>query len=92
MSKPNYDDPDLPTPPEVIVSACAGTSLVDTGGAGIDDGPLGAPPGTVPSLQAPERTPAEMLSSGYLERLGFRYKPATPATMYRHPSKLGMHA
>ena len=92
VSKPDYAIPDLPTPPEVIVSACAGTSPVDSGGAGIDDGPLGAPPGTIPSLQAPERPPAEMLSSGYLERLGFRYKPATPATMYRHPSKLGMRA
>jgi hypothetical protein len=79
----------------VIVSQCAGTPPVDSGGAGIDDGGLGAPPGTIPSLpspQAPERSPAEMLSSGYLERLGFHYKPATPATMYRHPSKLGMRA
>lgn len=31
-----------------------------------------------------------LVSSGYLERLGFDYKPATPATMYRHPYKLGM--
>jgi phospholipase C len=31
-----------------------------------------------------------LVSTGYLERLGFDYKPATPATMYRHPSKLGM--
>jgi phospholipase C len=94
-SKPNYQIPDLPTPPEVIVSACAGAPPADSGGAGIDDGPLGAPPGTLPSpppLQAPHREPAEMLSSGYLERLGFHYRPATPATMYRHPSKLGMHA
>jgi phospholipase C len=94
-SKPNYGIPDLPTPPEVIVSACAGSPPADSGGAGIDDGPLGAPPGTIPplpSLQVPDRKPAEMLSSGYLERLGFHYKPATPATMYRHPTKLGMHA
>jgi len=94
-SKPNDTIPDLPTPPDVIVSQCAGTAPLDSGGAGIDDGPLGAPPGTLPPLpvpQVPERAPAEMLSSGYLERLGFHYKPATPATMYRHPSKLGMHA
>jgi phospholipase C len=94
-SKPDYTIPNLPTPPEVIVSACSGTSPADSGGAGIDDGPLGAPPGTIPSLplpQIPEREPAEMLSSGYLDRLGFHYKPATPATMYRHPSKLGMRA
>jgi hypothetical protein len=31
-----------------------------------------------------------MLAGGYLERLGFKYRPATPATMYSHPSKLGM--
>jgi phospholipase C len=95
VSKPNYEIPNLPTPPEVIVSQCAGTSPVDSGGGGIDDGGLGLPPGTIPPLpssQVPERTPAEMLSSGYLERLGFHYKPATPATMYRHPSKLGMRA
>jgi phospholipase C len=94
-SRPNYQIPDLPTPAEVIVSQCAGTAPLDSGGTGIDDGLLGAPPGTIPplpSLQAPHREPAEMLSSGYLERLGFHYRPATPATMYRHPSKLGMHA
>jgi phospholipase C len=33
---------------------------------------------------------AALVSTGYLERLGFDYKPATPATMYRHPSSLGM--
>jgi phospholipase C len=43
------------------------------------------------SLDTPtQREPAEMLTSGYLERLGFKYKPATPATMYSHPTKLGM--
>jgi phospholipase C len=104
-SKPDYAIPDLPTPPEVIVAPCAGT-LPDTGGAGIDDGLLGVPPGTVPTLPVPtlpvpplpasgvlpHREPAEMLSSGYLERLGFKYRPATPATMYSHPSKLGMRS
>jgi phospholipase C len=33
---------------------------------------------------------SRLATSGHLERLGFRYRPATPATMYRHPSKLGM--
>jgi phospholipase C len=96
-SKPNYEIPPLPSPPEVIASACAGAPPADSGGAGVDDGLLGAPPGTLPPLPSPlatgrDRQPAEMLSSGYLERLGFKYKPATPATMYRHPSKLGMRA
>jgi hypothetical protein len=78
----------------VIASACAGTPPVDSSGGGIDDGPIAAPPGTLPSplAQATPREPAEMLSSGYLERLGFKYKPATPATMYSHPTKLGMRA
>ncbi len=31
-----------------------------------------------------------LVSSGYLERLHFDYKPATAATMFRHPSKLGL--
>jgi phospholipase C len=93
-SKPNYDIPDLPSPPEVIASSCAGAPPVDSGGGGVDDGPLGAPPGTVPSLaelaKARPRDSAEMLTTGYLERLGFNYKPATPSTIYRQPSKLGM--
>jgi phospholipase C len=98
-SKPNYEIPDLPQPPEVMASACAGAPPVDSGGAGIDDGPLGAPPGTIPPIPVPTlakpakgrpRDSAEMLTTGYLERLGFRYRPATPATIYSHPSKLGL--
>jgi phospholipase C len=59
------------------------------------------PPGTVPPLplladeRAAERRAVErpkphdlqnLITSGYLERLGFDYKPATAATMFRHPS------
>jgi hypothetical protein len=33
---------------------------------------------------------AKLVTSGYLDRLHFKYRPATPATMFRHPSKLGM--
>ncbi|HSS37278.1 MAG TPA: hypothetical protein VLT58_00770 [Polyangia bacterium] len=33
---------------------------------------------------------ANLITSGYLERLHFKYRPATPATMFRHPSSLGM--
>jgi phospholipase C len=31
-----------------------------------------------------------LLTSGYLERLGFRYENATPARTFRLPSSLGM--
>ena len=30
----------------------------------------------------------KMLTSGYLDRLGFKYRPATPETMFREPSKI----
>ena len=30
----------------------------------------------------------EMVTSGYLDRLGFRFKPATVGSTYREPSKL----
>jgi phospholipase C len=31
-----------------------------------------------------------LVTSGWLERLHFDYRPATPATMFRHPSSLGL--
>lgn len=96
FDRPQFQPPDLPTPPEIISSACSGASPVGSGGAGVDGGSLlGSPPGTVPSDRPQRPKPhdlANLLSLGYLERLGFRYRPATPATMYRHPSKLGMRA
>jgi hypothetical protein len=30
----------------------------------------------------------KLLTSGYLERMGFVYKPATAATTFRNPSKI----
>ena len=89
-AEPRLEPPALPTPPDVMAAQCPGTPPVDTGGAGVDGGALlGAPPGTVP---VPARKPHDaytMVTSGYLEYLGFDYKPATPATMFSHPSKLG---
>jgi len=29
-----------------------------------------------------------LLTSGYLDRLGFKYRPATPASTYRRPHKV----
>jgi hypothetical protein len=88
----------------VIASSCSGAPIVDTGGLGLDDGSLiGTPPYFPTAVDAgsagldaraqQQRKPHDLdklRSSGYLERLGFKYRPATPATMYRHPSKLGM--
>jgi phospholipase C len=101
---PQFTPPSLPTPPEVISMACAGSSPADTGGAGVDAGSLlGSPPGTLPPLppvpsadhrlQRPKPHDLQtLLTSGYLDRLHFKYRPATPATMFRHPSKLGLRA
>jgi phospholipase C len=75
-SKPDFDLPDLPHPAHVISHACTAA----TGSA------LGAGAGERPK----EHDLAALHSSGYLERLGFRYRPATPARTFRHPSKLGL--
>lgn len=75
-SKPRLDVPDLPKPAHVISGAC------------------GAPALPVAGIATAERPKphdvVDLLTSGYLERLGFRYKPATPATTFRHPSSLGL--
>jgi phospholipase C len=77
-SKPNLDVPSLPDPPQVVGSSCQG-------GVPIPD------PGLLPLVGRPkEHDLAALHSSGYLERLGFHYRPATPARTFRHPSKLGL--
>ncbi len=88
--KPRLEPPHLPQPPEIIVAGCPGTTPVDSGGAGLDGGALGgSPPGTIPTLERKPHDLYSLVSSGYLERLGFQYRPATPASMYRQPSSLG---
>jgi phospholipase C len=94
---PHFEPPALPTPANVISSACPGSAPVGSGGAGLDGGSLlGAPPGTLPSSRSGQRPKPhdlqQLVSSGYLERLGFDYRPAKAATMYRHPSTLGLPA
>jgi phospholipase C len=106
FASPNFTPPALPTPPAVISAACSGSSPVGTGGAGVDGGTLlGSPlPGGPPlpgglarahhSRRAPQRAKPHdlqnLVTSGWLERLHFDYRPATPATMFRHPSSLGL--
>ena len=93
-SKPRLEPPSLPTPAHVMATACSGSTRLSTGGAGVDDGTVaGLPPGAPSPAVQPERPKPhdlqKLLTSGYLERLGFGYRPATPSTMFRHPSKLG---
>ena len=72
----------------MIASQCPGTPFLDTGGSGIDDGSiLGTP---LARRDEREQTGvAALYSTGYLDRLGFDVVKATPARMFRHPSKLG---
>jgi phospholipase C len=94
---PNFTPPALPQPPEIIATPCGGSIPVDSGGTGAPiAGPIGSPPPVAGLEMHAERTKPHdlynLVSSGFLERLHFHYRPATPATMFRHPSKLGMRA
>ncbi len=90
---PHFDPPDLPTPAHITSTACAGTPLVSSGGTGLDAGGLLGTPlgGLAPRAQTRTKPHdlADLHTSGYLERLGFKYRPATPSTMFRHPSSMG---
>jgi phospholipase C len=77
-SKPNYDIPSLPDPPQVASSPC---------GAGPPVPGLGS---QLLQARPKEHDLAALHTSGYLESLGFHYRPATPARTFRHPSKLGL--
>src|SRR5581483_7670405 len=73
-AKPRLDRPDLPTPAHVVGQQCAGL------------------PVTLLSEGAPAERPkphdmSELLTSGYLDRLGFHYRPATAASTFREPDK-----
>jgi phospholipase C len=98
-SKPNYEVPSLPDPPTVAKSACTTSPPSAAGGTGGGSGSGGAE-GILEGLkellplEGPSRPKehdlAALKTSGYLDRLGFDYVPATPSRTFRHPSKLGL--
>ena len=46
-------------------------------------------PGTAPGgIRAKDHDVLDLVSSGYLDRMGFSYSPATPVTTFREPSKV----
>jgi phospholipase C len=72
-SKPRLEIPSLPDPPAVAGHQCTNR-----------------PPGAKAEAQDYSARPKEhdlnyLLTSGYLDRLGFDYKPATAASTYRRP-------
>jgi phospholipase C len=48
---------------------------------------LGNPDGAT-AVREHEHDLLDLVTSGYLDRMGFDYKPATAASTYREPSKL----
>jgi phospholipase C len=71
-SKPRLANPGLPDAPMVASAACQSSPT-----------PLGG------SLKrAKEHDLKDLVTSGYLDKLGFHYKPATQSTMFRHPHKI----
>jgi phospholipase C len=78
-SKPDYDVPDLPHPRHIVAEAC-------------EPAAPGVNPGASPlATERPkEHDLAALHTSGYLERLGFHYRPATPHLTFRHPSSMGL--
>jgi phospholipase C len=71
-SKARLANPGLPDAPAIASQPCS-----------ISQGSL------APGLErAKEHDLATLLTSGYLDRVGFKYKPATPETMFRQPHKI----
>lgn len=78
-SKPRLTPPELPQPPHVVGHQCSnrGVSL------------FGAPGSSAAEPQRPKPHDLALLeTSGYLERLGFHTRPATPSRIFRHPHKV----
>ena len=75
-SKPRLTPPELPDAPMVVSQQCSNQ-----------------PPSLIKANASGPQRPHEhdlkyLLTSGYLHRLGFRYKPATPWSTYREPHKV----
>jgi phospholipase C len=84
QSPPRVDRPALPDPPNIVSQQCPNRSpsLLDTPRR----------PGEARASASPPRPKPHdlsvLLTSGYLDRLGFDYRPATPGTTFREPSKV----
>ncbi|WP_320670947.1 alkaline phosphatase family protein [Patulibacter defluvii] len=84
--KPKLDLPALPGPRRIMRGKPIGAQPAASEGQARLRGEPAAPP---PERAKPHDL-AELYSSGYLDRLGFDYVPATPARMFRHPSSMGL--
>jgi phospholipase C len=72
-SKPRLKRPELPDPPNVASKQCSNQPVTPKLGTG--------------AQRPKEHDLAYLRTSGYLDRLGFKYRPATPSLIYRRPHK-----
>ena len=90
-SKPNLEIPDLPHPVDIISPPCPNEAAL-THLAAAPATPRAAAAAVEPSAPTPVRPKQhdlmDMVYSGYLERLGFHFKYATPESTFREPSKV----
>jgi phospholipase C len=87
-SKPNLQPPELPTPAHIMATPCGGSSPIPARTRGRGEAIAVFEP--EPARRPKPHDLTALLTSGVLERLHFKYRPATPARIFRHPSKLGM--
>src|SRR3954449_6705992 len=75
-SRPRLDVPSLPDPATVVSMACA-------------PGSAGASSEAQEQIERPnEHSVMELVTSGYLERLGFDFKPSSPVSTFRKPDQV----
>jgi phospholipase C len=98
--KPRLEPPPLPRPEHVMSAACLTPNAPVPNPGFAPSAPSTAP---LPTLHPPVAKPppaplaerpkphdvAKLATSGYLERVGFHYRPATAATTFRHPATMG---
>ena len=86
-SKPRLEIPDLPHPAHVVSQPCPNEASLTH---------LASAPGTStqpahwskPAARPKHHDLMELVHSGYLERLGFEFRYATPASTFREPHKV----
>jgi phospholipase C len=84
-SRPRLERPALPQPPEVMAASC-GTPRAAVPDPG-DELPI---PTVGPAARRAPHDLAALVTTGWLERLGFHYLPASADTIFRHPSRISL--
>jgi phospholipase C len=87
-SKPRLRPPELPRPEQVVSVACAAGPGHSFDGDKPEPVPDVSPLPTVSIPRPKEHDLMTLVSSGYLDRLGFDFRPATAASTYREPGKV----